>query len=169
MIGVQLYQNNLYMNPLYTKMGVTKVAGVTGVYGADPSRTVADSSGVRGNEKCHTCEQRKYKDGSDENNVSFKAPGNISPEQSTAKVMAHEQEHVANAKKEAMAEGKQLLSASVTMRIGVCPECGRTYIAGGETSTTTKTVTYQENNPYDQARKTIEGSFYRGNNLDLSA
>ena len=51
MIGVQLYQNNLYMNPLYTKMGVTKVAGVTGVYGADPSRTVADSSGVRGNEK----------------------------------------------------------------------------------------------------------------------
>ena len=40
------------------------------------------------------------------------------------------------------------------------------YVAGGSTTTTIK---YNANNPYDKARKTAEGSLLRGNNIDSVA
>ena len=48
---------------------------------------------------CETCKERKYQDGSDENNVSFKTAAHISPESAASKVRAHENEHVSNAYK----------------------------------------------------------------------
>ena len=48
-------------------------------------------------EDCETCDNRKYQDGSDEGNVSFKSASHISPESAGAKVRAHEGEHVSNA------------------------------------------------------------------------
>ncbi|MBO4996751.1 MAG: hypothetical protein J6D02_01995 [Lachnospira sp.] len=172
MIGVSFYGNNMYMNPIYTPMKVTAVSGVGGVAGTGSlygRHSVQDNQGIEKQKECQTCARRKYKDGSDEADVSFKTPGHISPEDSAAKVMAHEQEHVANARQEATADNKQLLSATVSLKLGVCPECGRTYVAGGETNTTMKTTTYNENNPYEQARKTVEGSFLRGMNVDYAA
>lgn len=62
--------------------------------------------------ECQTCAKRKYVDGSNEFNVSFKAPGHISPEDSAAKVMAHEQQHVANAVAEGSKPNKELISAT---------------------------------------------------------
>ena len=44
-------------------------------------------------------------------------------------------EHVAHAKQKAMREDEEIVSQSVTYRTGVCPECGKTYIAGGNTRT----------------------------------
>lgn len=116
--------------------------------------------------ECQTCKERKYVDGSNEGNVSFKVPGHISPETSGSVVAAHEQEHVANARAEGTKEGVRLVSASVKLSTAVCPECGRTYTAGGTTTTQMK---YNENNPYEQARKTIEGSLIKGQNIDIAA
>lgn len=118
------------------------------------------------NGECQTCKNRKYVDGSNEGNVSFKAPGHISPEASGAVVRAHEQEHVANAVSEGNKANKKLISATVSLQTAVCPECGKAYVAGGTTRTTM--ATYSDN-PYDQARKSIEGSFLVGQNIDYAA
>ena len=48
-------------------------------------------------EECKTCKNRKYQDGSDEANVSFKSASHVSPESAGAAVRSHEAEHVKNA------------------------------------------------------------------------
>ncbi len=116
--------------------------------------------------ECQTCKNRKYVDSSDELNVSFKTPGHIDPGASAAVVSAHEQEHVSNAIQEGSKPGNQLMSASVALKMSVCPECGRSYVSGGVTTTTMK---YNEKNPYDAGRKILEGSFLRGQNIDVAA
>ncbi len=88
-----------------------------------------------GLEKCETCESRKYVDGSNESDVSFKAPGHIDPAAAPAVVRAHEQEHVANAVQEGNKPDAKLISASVSIHTSICPECGRTYVSGGTTKT----------------------------------
>ena len=116
--------------------------------------------------KCQTCKSRKYMDQSDEGNVSFKAPTHISPQASFAAVSAHEQEHVANAVAEGSQKGKELISASVTLKMSVCPECGSPYIAGGTTRTQMK---YDVSNPYENDRKSVEGSLLKGMHVDYVA
>lgn len=128
-------------------------------------RAVDTVNGVKQTE-CQTCKNRTYVDGSDESNVSFKAPGHISPSASASVIAAHEQEHVANAVAEGSKEGNQLISASVSLKMAVCPECGASYVSGGVTSTS---IAYNVNNPYEQARKTIEGSFLAGMNFNQAA
>ena len=86
-------------------------------------------------EKCETCESRKYVDGSNESDVSFKAPGHIDPSAAPAMVSAHERMHVANAVQEGNKPDAELISATVTLKTSICPECGRTYVSGGETRT----------------------------------
>jgi len=87
--------------------------------------------------ECETCKERKYQDGSDEM-VSYKGAAHIDPGASTGKVMAHEQEHVSNAySKAAKGEGK-VMQASVQLKMAICPECGRSYCAGGVTNTKIK-------------------------------
>lgn len=85
-------------------------------------------------EECETCKNRKYRDGSDEM-VSFKAAGHIAPESAAAVVMGHEQEHVSNAYQKAEKGNGEVVRASVQLKTAICPECGRTYISGGETNT----------------------------------
>lgn len=141
------------------------VSNVSRVTPVRTDNTVDTSTRVRPVE-CQTCKNRKYVDGSNEPDVSFKTPGNISPEQSYAKVSAHEREHVSNAIAKGSKSGAKLISANVTLKMGVCPECGRTYVAGGVTNTQIK---YNESNPYDRSRKSLEGDALVGANLDISA
>lgn len=141
------------------------VSNVSRVTPVRTDNTVDTSTRVRPVE-CQTCKNRKYVDGSNEPDVSFKTPGNISPEQSYAKVSAHEREHVSNAIAKGSEPGAKLISANVTLKMGVCPECGRTYVAGGVTNTQIK---YNESNPYDRSRKSLEGDALVGANLDISA
>ncbi len=116
--------------------------------------------------ECKTCAERKYQDGSDEGDVSFKAPTHIDPSAAGAAVRAHEQEHVANAyEKQAKGEGK-VLQASVQIKTAVCPECGRTYVAGGVTHTRIKYS--NESNPYQKARKKADASVLKGMNFDAA-
>ena len=87
--------------------------------------------------ECETCKNRKYVDQSDDPSVSFQSPAHISPGQSAAVVMSHEREHVANEQARAEQEGRKVVSQTVSLSMGVCPECGRVYVAGGTTRTVT--------------------------------
>ena len=84
--------------------------------------------------ECATCAGRMYQDGSDEN-VSFKAAAHVSPTAAGAAVRSHEGEHVSNAYKKAFMNNGKVLRASVSIHMAVCPECGRSYVSGGTTST----------------------------------
>ena len=104
--------------------------------------------GVEDDRECETCENRTYVDGSDENDVSFQTPGHIAPEAAASRVMAHEQEHVRNAYQEDSKEDKEIISASVSLKTAICPECGKTYVSGGETRTIMRSGA--ETNPYEK-------------------
>ena len=114
--------------------------------------------------ECETCKNRKYKDGSDEM-VSFKAATHISPQAAASSVRAHEQEHVSNAYKDAARNNGKVLQASVSIRTAVCPECGRSYVSGGTTSTRIKYPV----NPYEESRKTLGAEEAKGKNIDYAA
>ena len=114
--------------------------------------------------ECQTCKERKYVDGSDEGNVSFKAPGHIAPEASAGVVMSHEKEHVANAKREGNKPGNELISATVSLKTAICPECGRSYVAGG----TTRTLIKYGDSEYDKNKKAADLDAVLGANVDMA-
>ncbi len=115
--------------------------------------------------ECETCKHRKYQDGSNEM-VSFKAAGHIDPNNAAMVVMGHEQEHVSNAYRKAELGGGEVERASVRLKTAICPECGRTYISGGET--TTQIRYYNERNPYQKDMKESDAvNKYRGANVDM--
>lgn len=117
--------------------------------------------------ECETCKNRKYQDGSDEGNVSFKAAAHIDPKASAARVMGHEREHVSNAYKKAAQNNGKVMSCSVTLKTSICPECGRTYVAGGTTATQIKY--FNEDNPYQKEKKSSDAANkYLGMNYDAA-
>lgn len=138
-----------------------QVQGAPGTAGIRDDKSTGKVQGAEKTE-CQTCKERKYQDGSDEM-VSFKSAAHISPEASAARVRAHEQEHVSNAyKKAAQGDGK-VLQASVRLKTAICPECGRSYVAGG--MTTTK-IQYREDNPYGKNNKALQAEAFKGNHMD---
>ncbi len=141
--------------------GINQSSGFVKNYGESAVKSAGRKSSPA---ECQTCKNRKYKDGSDEM-VSFKSASHISPEASASRVRAHEQEHVTNAYKKAAQKDGTVVSANVTLRTEICPECGRSYVAGGETSTQIKY--YDEKNPYQQGLKTQDASKYTGMNVDM--
>ena len=102
--------------------------------------------------ECQTCKNRKYVDGSNEANVSFKNAAHISPEAASSAVRAH------------ATQNGEVVSASVRVQTSVCPECGRSYISGGVTDTQIRY--YNESNPYQQDLKQTDGIKLRGANVD---
>jgi hypothetical protein len=80
--------------------------------------------------------------------------------------MSHEQEHVANAYSSASENNGKVISASVQIRMGVCPECGRSYVEGG--TTTTQIKYYNEDNPYQKDLKSTDYDKYAGMNADYA-
>ena len=149
----------------------------SGVTGTDPTEKVSkpilhpgESTKVIGAHKsspaeCETCKERKYQDGSDEM-VSFKSAAHISPEAAPSAVRAHENEHVSNAYKKAAMDGGKVLQASVRLKTGICPECGRTFVSGGETNT--KIEYTNEKNPYQRDRKAKDGAALAGLNFSAA-
>lgn len=116
--------------------------------------------------ECQTCKNRKYVDRSNENNVSFKSPAHVTPESSYAAVTSHESEHVSNAVREGSKEGNRLVSASVSLKMDICPECGTPYVAGGTTRTQ---IEYNVKNPYENSRKSLEEGLLKGRYVDYVA
>ena len=115
--------------------------------------------------QCETCKERKYQDGSDEM-VSFKSASHISPEAAPSAVRAHEGEHVSNAYKKAAEGDGMVLQASVRLKMGICPECGRSYVSGGETNT--KIEYPNEKNPYMKNQKERDRGLLSGMNLSIA-
>lgn len=182
-------------------MGISGIYGygmITPVYNTTPVRPVGASETVNrgtdgtaqatvdgakdaeakknkrvGTEECQTCKNRKYVDGSNEADVSFKTPSHISPESAPAVVMGHEKQHMANAIAEGNKEGNELVSASITLKTSVCPECGRVYVSGGVTHTAIRTTTSIGGsgtaNPYEKRQADLNYLMASGANLDLSA
>lgn len=115
--------------------------------------------------ECETCKNRKYQDGSDEGDVSFKAPSHIDPKAAASKVRSHEQEHVSNAYQKASEKNGKVVSCNVSIHTDICPECGRTYVSGGTTATQIKY--FNEENPYQKDMKSSDAANkYRGMNFD---
>ncbi len=88
--------------------------------------------------ECQTCKNRRYQDGSDDSGVSFQTPTKVDPKAAGARVRSHEQEHVSRNRSKAEREGNEIVSQSVTIHTGICPECGKIYVSGGTTRTTTR-------------------------------
>ncbi len=148
--------------PGYSSAQIRRIAGPT-VSPMEESALRSGRPGKVNKAECETCKARKYQDGSDEN-VSFKSAQHISPTAAGTRVRAHEQEHVSNAYTKAAQEGGKVLQASVAIHTAVCPECGRTYISGGTTSTK---ISYKnENNPYQKGLKQLHGLATEGMNFD---
>ena len=117
--------------------------------------------------ECQTCKERKYQDGSNESDVSFKAPVHISPHASAGTVRAHEMQHVSNAYEKAAKGDGKVASGTVTLRTEICPECGTSYVAGGETRTS---IAYSaKENPYQKNKKAMESMNQIGSNIDYVA
>jgi hypothetical protein len=87
-------------------------------------------------QKCETCENRKYVDVSNDPSVSFQSPTKINPAAAAATVAAHESEHVAHENLKAQKEDREIVKQSVTLTTAICPECHRLYVSGGVTRTT---------------------------------
>lgn len=163
----------------YTSVGN---AGQTGMANAHNSGQVGDKATrksanpddqVKGGHKsspseCKTCKSRKYQDGSNETDVSFKAPGHISPQASAGTVRAHEQQHVSNAYQKAAKGDGKVISATVSLRTAICPECGTAYVAGGETRTAIS-YSVEKPNPYKENQKALDAMNKIGSNIDYVA
>lgn len=121
---------------LFEKDDDTDAAGNTHGVVKNPGASTHKAAGRESSPaECETCASRKYQDGSDENDVSFKTPGHIDPDISASVVLGHEHEHVANAyEKERNGEG-EVKNVTVTLHNDICPECGRVFVAGGVTHT----------------------------------
>lgn len=109
--------------------------------------------------ECQTCKNRKYQDGSNDPGVSFKTPTTISPERAAFAIRSHEAEHVAHARLKALEEDKEIVSQSVSYRTSICPECGKTFMAGGNTRTVFRSA------PETYSQEAVK----KGTYLDLTA
>ncbi len=171
MIGINaIGYGNPYLTGLYGQSSGMDNAGASAIGGTgakvtlNPGESVEKKPGMRSSPaECETCKNRKYQDGSNEM-VSFKTAQHISPEQAPSAVRGHEQEHVSNAYKKAAEGNGKVLQASVKITTAVCPECGRTYVSGG--LTTTKIMYKNEDNPYQKNRKGADAAALVGANFD---
>lgn len=96
--------------------------------------------------ECKTCENRKYQDESDDPGVSFKSASKISSGSAEAAVRGHEQEHVTRNQAKAERENREVVYQSVIIKRAICPECGDSYVSGGETTTMTRSKPEQRFN-----------------------
>ena len=65
-------------------------------------------------------------------------------------------EHVYREQAKADREGREVVSQSVTMHTGICPECGKSYVSGGTTRTVTRAETDSAAQQQELARQSQE-------------
>jgi predicted RNA-binding Zn-ribbon protein involved in translation (DUF1610 family) len=124
------YTNSPYSNSPHSNAATPAAGPQTGVTPAAQGAQVKE---------CETCRNRQYQDRSNDPTVSFQTPTRVSREGAYEAVVAHENEHVQHEQARAQATGRKVVYQQVTVQMSVCPECGRVYVAGGETVTATTT------------------------------
>lgn len=138
------YASDSEITQLFADLGLTRgdlaeaKAEESAVEGLDSAEKVHPSD-------CQTCQSRTYVDGSDDGSVSYQSPTHIAPEDSAAKVRAHEQEHVVNEQAYAQRDDREVVSQNVQIFQDICPECGTSYTSGGLTTTVTQDKQGDEN------------------------
>lgn len=166
--GVSDYYQKMFMTPYEEKKAEEKKEQM-GIEDPLKKNPATESLEERKKDKrapdyeCETCKNRKYQDGSNEM-VSFKSAQHIPQAAVASRVRGHEQEHVSNAYNKAERDNGKVIQASVAIHTSICPECGRTYVSGG--TTTTQIKYYNEDNPYQKDLKTQDESKYAGMNVD---
>ena len=88
-------------------------------------------------QECSTCKERRYQDRSGDGGVSMQTPTKLSPSEAGSAVRAHENEHAFRESAKASAENRDIVSNTIRIFTSCCPECGKTYVSGGETRTVT--------------------------------
>ncbi len=123
----------------------------------------AKEAGTLEDQECRACSNRRYMDDSDDPGVSFQTPQHIPREISAAQVLAHELEHVHRESAKAAREGNEVVTQTVVLHGDVCPECGKAYVSGGETTTVVKETSEEDNNDFQSIFNNI------GKNVDVFA
>ncbi|MCL2165491.1 MAG: hypothetical protein FWH55_14150 [Oscillospiraceae bacterium] len=103
----------------------------------EASAAALSAEKTSGSGECQTCANRRYVDSSDDPSVSFQTPTRLSPREAVSAVPAHEAEHVKNEQAKADSNERVVVSQSVSIQTSICPECGKSYVSGGETRTVT--------------------------------
>jgi hypothetical protein len=127
---------------------------------APPQSANARKAGKSGAIECQTCKNREYRDVSNDSTVSFQAATRVDPAAAESMVRAHEQEHVSHEQIRAKESGGEVVSQNVAIHYQICPECGKSYVSGGTTTTTTRSGANKNEAPADgdageQSRKSI--------------
>ena len=159
------YSSGYGMYTPYSMNPISAISGETKSIKNPNESTIKEAGRKSSPAECETCNSRKYQDGSDEM-VSFKTAQHISPESAASKVRAHEQEHVSNAYSKAAQNNGKVVSANVAIQTSICPECGRSYVSGGTTSTQIKY--FNEENPYQKNLKATDAAKYKGRMIDIA-
>jgi hypothetical protein len=120
----------------------------------------AREAGKSGAIECQTCKNREYRDVSNDSSVSFQTATRVAPAAAESMVRAHEQEHVSHEQLRAKESGGEVVSQNVAIHYQICPECGKSYVAGGTTTTTTRSGANKSGAPADgasgeQGRKSV--------------
>jgi hypothetical protein len=142
--SLELSPRALELSSAAEKQGAAAVSG--GAKSALSHLGESKGSGAVGAVECQTCKNRRYKDDSNDSTVSFQTATRIAPGAEESQVRAHEQEHVSHEQLKAKAQGGEVVSQSVAIHYSICPECGKTYVSGGTTTTTTRSSV--GGNPY---------------------
>lgn len=124
---------------------------------ASGSLGVEGKGEVSGSYECQTCQRRKYKDVSDDSTVSFQTPTRLTPGAAEGQVRAHEMQHVTHEQARADKQERKVVSQSVAIHYAVCPECGKSYVSGGTTTTVTKADSAQDVNQKDKRPLSSKG------------
>ena len=70
--------------------------------------------------------------------MSFKSAARVSPQAAESAVRGHEAEHVSRDRAEAQRSDREVVYQSVIIKRAICPECGKSYVSGGQTTTVTR-------------------------------
>ncbi len=112
---------------------------------------------------CQTCSERKYQDESDDGGVSFQSATKMTPTQAGTAVSSHEREHVRREQTKAdNDENVEVVKNQVSLQKSICPECGKIYVSGGETTTITKETS-------ELSQKALNKNDVQGINFDFRA
>lgn len=91
-------------------------------------------------EGCNLCNSRRYvcSTGETSDGTSTIIPG----KQSNLRVQHHEAQHLHQARIKAVQEGRVVVSQDIHLQHAICPECGGSYVSGGQA--VTRTLSKQE-------------------------
>ena len=114
---------------------------------------------------CEPCSGRTYQDDSGDAGFSFQAPTGLPSSTAALFVVSHEGEHATRETARAQEKGDIVTNKTVTLQMGVCPECHKMYVKGGTTSITKISGKNSEKSVVEKAADLLGSS---GGNIDIA-